>query len=95
MTKLEWKGCPRSNKIEDIEVLLIGDSMIKNINCEQFRNTTWLYAYPGITAEQLRFHLQNEVGLPPPSKIGGILTTQPFSQLNFFKLFIFTWEQTM
>jgi len=70
MTKLEWKGCPRSNKIEDIEVLIIGDSMIKNINCEQFRNTTWLYAYPGITAEQLRFHLQNEVGLPPPSKIG-------------------------
>jgi len=70
MTKLEWKGCPRSNKIEDIEVLLIGDSMIKNINCEQFRNTTWLYAYPGITAEQLRYHLQNEVGLPPPSKIG-------------------------
>lgn len=70
MTKLEWKGCPRSNKIEDIEVLIIGDSMIKNINCEQFRNTTWLYAYPGITALQLRFHLQNEVGLPPPSKIG-------------------------
>lgn len=69
--KLEWKGTPRLEKKEDMEVLLIGDSIIQKINCEQFKNRTWLFSYPGLNVEQIRHQLENEVGLPPPSKVAG------------------------
>ena len=66
---MEWKGAPRAGKVECNEVLMIGDSMIRNINVDAFGQTVHLFSYPGITTGQLIVQIKNDV-YPPPSKIG-------------------------
>jgi len=52
--------------------LLIGDSMIRNIDPDRLDTESFLFAYPGIKARQLASQIQNEY-LPPPAKIGLII----------------------
>ncbi|CAG5113712.1 Oidioi.mRNA.OKI2018_I69.chr2.g7802.t1.cds [Oikopleura dioica] len=85
MAKLEWKGTPRLEKKEDIEVLLIGDSIIQRINCEQFKNTTWFYSYPGLDMEKIRHELENKVILPPPSKIGVVYVNVGTDEITYLQ----------
>ena len=37
------------------EILLIGDSMLRNIDPDGYKQAVWLFSYPGINASQARF----------------------------------------
>ena len=37
------------------EILLIGDSMLRNIDPDAYKQAVWLFSYPGINASQVRF----------------------------------------
>ena len=37
------------------EILLIGDSMLRNIDPDGYKQAVWLFSYPGINASQVRF----------------------------------------
>lgn len=69
--KLEWKGAPRAGKVECNEVLMLGDSMLRNMNVDAFGRTVHLFSYPGITIGQLIVQIKNDI-MPPPNKIGAV-----------------------
>ena len=59
MQKLEWKGPPRAGKVECNEILMLGDSMLRNINVDMMKgHKLWLFAYPGITTGQLSVQIK-------------------------------------
>ena len=59
MQKLEWKGPPRAGKVECNEILMLGDSMLRNINVDMMKGQKlWLFAYPGITTGQLSVQIK-------------------------------------
>jgi len=52
--------------------LLIGDSMIRLINPDEFEKELFLFSYPGIMANDLDDLLSSEY-LPPPSRVGTVI----------------------
>ena len=56
---VERKSKPRaaSSKIDSPpeEILLIGDSMLRNIDPDGYKQAVWLFSYPGINASQVWF----------------------------------------
>lgn len=54
------------------EILLIGDSMLRNIDPDGYKQAVWLFSYPGINASQLHDHILHE-WLPCESRIRSVI----------------------
>ena len=53
------------------KVLMLGDSMLRNMNVDAFGRQVHLFSYPGISIGQLIIQIKNDI-MPPPSKIGTV-----------------------
>ena len=54
------------------DVLLIGDSMIRNLNVYGHPQRVWKYCYPGATVEELHTHILTEI-LPGEASVGAVV----------------------